>query len=129
MRYKFAEFELDTERELLIGPAGPITLRPRPLRMLQHLIDAAPAVVSRDELMDTLWGHHALSVNVVTQTISELRQALDDQSSSPRFIETRHRLGYAFVAPYVRLAALPVAATVDPKDGFDTRAVASRAPT
>lgn len=129
MRYKFAEFELDTERELLIGPAGPITLRPRPLRMLQHLIDAAPAVVSRDELMDTLWGHHALSVNVVTQTISELRQALDDQSSSPRFIETRHRLGYAFVAPYVRLAALPVAATVDPNDGFDTRAAASRAPT
>lgn len=125
MRYKFAEYELDTERELLIGPAGPIALRPRPLRMLQHLLDAAPAVVTRDELMDTLWGHHALSVNVVTQTISELRQALDDQSSSPRFIETRHRLGYAFVAPFVKLGSSAVAENIRSNDGVDLPSAAA----
>ena len=119
MRYQFAEFELDTERELLLGPAGPITLRPQPMRMLQHLIEAAPAVVTRDALMDALWGHHALSINVIPQTLSELRQALDDNAMSPRFIETRHRRGYAFIAPFTRLAHSPAETSVDPREGVD----------
>ena len=129
MRYQFAEYELDTERELLIGPAGPITLRQRPLRVLQHLLDAAPALVTRDELMDTLWGHHALSVNVIPQSISELRQALDEDSQNPRFIETRHRRGYAFIAPVTRLAALPVAAIVGSNDDERLQPAAAVVPT
>lgn len=125
MRYQFAELELDTERELLLGPAGPITLRPQPLRMLQHLIEAAPAVVTRDALMDALWGHHALSINVIPQTLSELRQALGDDAQNPRFIETRHRRGYAFIAPIVRLPPSPAAAPVKDDDHQRSQAVAS----
>ncbi len=121
MRYQFAEFELDTERELLLGPAGPITLRRQPLRVLQHLIEAAPAVVTRDELMDALWGHHALSVNVIPQTLSELRQALDDNPQNPRFIGTRHRRGYAFIAPVTRLAPSSGAASVEPNDELESQ--------
>ncbi|HET9031335.1 MAG TPA: tetratricopeptide repeat protein [Dokdonella sp.] len=128
MRYQFAEFELDTERELLLGPAGPITLRPQPLRMLQHLIEAAPAVVTRDALMDALWGHHALSINVIPQTLSELRQALGDDAQNPRFIETRHRRGYAFIAPIVRLSPSPAAAPVDADDHQKLRTEASFSP-
>lgn len=125
MRYQFAEFELDTERELLLGPAGPITLRRQPLRVLQHLIETAPAVVTRDQLMDALWGHHALSVNVIPQTLSELRQALDDDAQNPRFIETRHRRGYTFIAPIVRLSPSPAAAPVDADDHEKSRTTES----
>lgn len=98
MRYRLAEFELDTQRELLIGPAGVVGLRPQAYRLLRHLVERTPALVSRDELMDALWGHHALSPNVIPQTVSELRQALGDDPQQPRFIETRHRRGYAFIA-------------------------------
>ena len=98
MHYRFGEFEVDTTRELLIGPDGPIELRRQSWRMLCHLLERAPAVISRDELMDSLWGHDALSPNVVPQTLSELRQALNDDAQNARFIETRHRRGYAFVA-------------------------------
>lgn len=108
MRLIFAEYELDTERELLSGPAGPVSLRRQTYRMLLHLAERAPALVTRDELMDELWGHHALSPNVVPQTISELRQALGDDAQQPRFIETRHRRGYVFVAPVQRLDTAPV---------------------
>ncbi|MBL8243561.1 MAG: winged helix-turn-helix domain-containing protein, partial [Rhodanobacteraceae bacterium] len=91
MRYRLAEFELDTQRELLIGPAGVVALRPQAYRLLRFLVERTPALVSRDELMDALWGHHALSPNVIPQTVSELRQALGDDPQQPRFIETRHR--------------------------------------
>ena len=121
MRYQFAEFELDTERELLLGPGGPITLRPQPLRMLQYLIEAAPALVTRDALMDALWGHHALSINVIPQTLSELRQALGDDAQNPRFIETRHRRGYAFIATFVSLSPSPAAAPVEAADHEKSR--------
>ncbi|MGB0135511.1 tetratricopeptide repeat protein [Dokdonella sp.] len=128
MRYQFAEFELDTERELLLGPAGPITLRQRPLRLLQHLIEAAPAVVTRDELMDALWGHNALSINVIPQTLSELRQALDDDAMSPRFIETRHRRGYTFIAPVLKLADEPAEVIVERGDEADSMAADAPSP-
>lgn len=99
MRYRLGEFELDTDRERLSGPAGALVLRPQAYRLLLLLVQRAPALVARDELMDVLWGHHALSPNVIPQTVSELRQALGDDPQASRYVETRHRRGYAFVAP------------------------------
>ncbi|MBK8285354.1 MAG: winged helix-turn-helix domain-containing protein [Ahniella sp.] len=115
MRYQFGGFELDTNRELLTGPDGPVALRPGTFRMLRHLIERAPALVTRDELMDALWGHHALSPNVVPQTVSELRQALGDDAQEPRYIETRHRRGYCFVAKVEQVPDGVAEAAVDPE--------------
>ncbi len=132
MRYRLAEFELDTQRELLIGPAGVVALRPQAYRLLRHLVERTPALVSRDELMDALWGHHALSPNVIPQTVSELRQALGDDPQQPRFIETRHRRGYAFIAVVEILPdAVPAAAeavAVAPPASPDPDASAAPAP-
>ncbi|MFW6341371.1 MAG: winged helix-turn-helix domain-containing protein, partial [Wenzhouxiangella sp.] len=97
MTIRFAEFELDTEQKAVIGPEGPVGLRPQTFAVLCHLIEKAPAVVSRDELLDAVWGHQATSVSSVAQTIKELRQALGDSSSEPRLIATRRRLGYQFI--------------------------------
>ncbi|GMU43671.1 MAG: winged helix-turn-helix domain-containing protein [Xanthomonadales bacterium] len=123
MRYRLGEFLLDTQRELLIGPAGVANLRPQAYRLLRFLVERAPALVSRDALMDELWGHHALSPNVIPQTVSELRQALGDDPQQARFIETRHRRGYAFIAPVEILAdespALAVAVAAVPAEGSD----------
>ncbi|HQW80427.1 MAG TPA: winged helix-turn-helix domain-containing protein, partial [Pseudomonadota bacterium] len=98
MRLYFGEYKLDTDRELLTGPVGAVALRPQTYRLLLFLVQRAPALVTHDELMDVLWGHHALSPNVIPQAVSELRQALADDPQSPRYVETRHRRGYAFIA-------------------------------
>mgnify|MGYP000916127671 FL=1 len=123
MRYRFGEFELDTQRELLIGPSGVVSLRPQAFRLLRYLVERAPALVARDQLMDELWGHHALSPNVIPQTVSELRQALGDDPQQPRFIETRHRRGYSFIGAIEAVAEaipapanLPTAPTPEPAD-------------
>lgn len=106
MLYRIGDFHLDTDRELLTGADGTVGLRRQTYRLLLLLVERAPALVTRDELMDELWGHHALSPNVIPQTVSELRQALGDDPQQPRYIETRHRRGYSFVATVERVAAL-----------------------
>ena len=96
-RIRFAEFELDPEQKSLNGPNGSILLRPQTFAVLCHLLERAPAVVSRDELLDAIWGHQATSPSSVSQTIKELRAALGDSSTNPRLIATRRRLGYQFI--------------------------------
>ncbi len=109
MKITFEQFEVDTERKSVSGTDGPISLRPQTFAVLCYLIEQSPAVVSRDELLDAVWGHQATSVSSVAQTIKELRQALGDSSSEPRLIATRRRLGYQFIAEVQR----PTAAAVE----------------
>ena len=97
-RIRFAEFELDRDQKSLSGPDGAILLRPQTFAVLCHLLERAPAVVPRDELLDAIWGHQATSSSSVSQTIKELRAALGDSSTKPRLIATRRRLGYQFIA-------------------------------
>ena len=111
MKIRFDQFELDSEQKQVSGPDGPVTLRPQTYAVLCHLIEQAPAVVSRDELLDAVWGHQATSVSSVAQTIKELRQALGDSSSEPHLIATRRRLGYQFIADIQPVAQDPEAET------------------
>nr|WP_240956386.1 winged helix-turn-helix domain-containing protein [Wenzhouxiangella sp. XN79A] len=98
VKIRFDRFELDTDEKSVTGPDGPIALRPQTFAVLVCLLERAPAVVSRDQLLDDVWGHQATSFSSVAQTIKELRQALGDSSSDPRLIATRRRLGYQFIA-------------------------------
>jgi DNA-binding winged helix-turn-helix (wHTH) protein/tetratricopeptide (TPR) repeat protein len=98
----FDGFELNLEQQTLTGPEGPISLRPQTYAVLCHLIEKAPGVVSQDKLLDEVWGHQATSVSSVAQTIKELRNALGDSSSDPKFITTRRRMGYQFIAEIER---------------------------
>ena len=102
MKITFDQFEVDTEQKTVSGPDGPLNLRPQTFSVLCHLIEQAPSVVSRDELLDAVWGHQATSVSSVAQTIKELRQALGDCTSEPHLIATRRRLGYQFIADVQR---------------------------
>lgn len=94
MRYVFGEFEIDIPGGQLIGPDGPVVVRRQAWNLLVALVEAAPALVSRDDLLDRVWGRSALSPNALPQTISELRQVLGDSARTPRYIETCHGRGY-----------------------------------
>jgi DNA-binding winged helix-turn-helix (wHTH) protein len=92
--FRFGEFRLDLAREELVGPAGACVLRRKVFDTLRVLLEAAPAVVTLDELLDRVWGHHALSASAIPNVIAELRGALLDHAAVPRYVETRHRRGY-----------------------------------
>jgi DNA-binding winged helix-turn-helix (wHTH) protein len=101
----FGEFRLDPAQELVIGPEGPRPLRRQAFAVLALLLERAPALVTLDELLDTVWGRHAISPSAVPQAIRDVRRALGDDAEAPRYIETRHRRGYRCIAPISRASA------------------------
>ncbi|GEM_PF-5351825 len=98
MIYRFKGFQFDAVRESLIGPDGPIALRDQALRVLKVLIERAPGLVSKDEILDSVWGHEALSESSIPQAIKDIRLALGDSAKNPDIIITRYGRGYQFVA-------------------------------
>lgn len=100
--FGFGKFRLDLVREQLVGPAGRQVLRRQAFATLRVLLDAAPAVVSLDDLLDRVWGRHAISPSAVPHVIVELRRVLGDSARTPLYIETRHRRGYRVIPAVIR---------------------------
>jgi DNA-binding winged helix-turn-helix (wHTH) protein len=98
MIFRFGPYEFVPDSSRLIGPDGEVPLRPMTLSVLHRLLESAPDVVGHEALLDRVWGRQAVSSGVLSQSIRELRKALDDSPQSPRYIETRHRVGYRFIA-------------------------------
>jgi DNA-binding winged helix-turn-helix (wHTH) protein/tetratricopeptide (TPR) repeat protein len=103
----FAPFCLDLRAERLLRGSQPVPLQPKAFAVLRHLVEHPGALVTKDELLDAVWADTAVSENSLTQSIRQLRRALQDDSTPARFIETVHRRGFRFVAPVTD--QLPVA--------------------
>lgn len=84
-----------------------VALRRQALRFLQVLVEHAPALVSKDALLDAVWGRQEVSENVIAQVVRELRLALADSAQAPRFIETRPRQGYRLLVEVRTAVAAP----------------------
>jgi TolB-like protein len=76
-----------------------IRLTPKAAGVLAALVARAGELVTKQELFASLWGDVAVSDDALTSCVQELRKALADNVKQPRFIETRHRRGYRFIAP------------------------------
>lgn len=93
-RYTFNGWALDCERGTLIGDSGDVALRPKSFDVLRFLVENAGRLVSRDEVLDTIWRGMTVTEESLTQCVSELRQALGD--SDQRLIKTVPKRGYLF---------------------------------
>lgn len=105
----FAEFRLDPVSGHLYREDEPVALAPKAFALLQCLVNQAGRLVSKQELLAAVWPGVFVGDAVLKSTIREVRKALGDDSSEPRFIETAHRRGYRFMAP-VAAAGEPVTA-------------------
>jgi DNA-binding winged helix-turn-helix (wHTH) protein/tetratricopeptide (TPR) repeat protein len=94
----FAPFCLDLRAGRLLHGTQPVPLQPKAFAVLRHLAERPGALVTKDELLDAVWRDIAVSENSLTQSIRQLRRALQDDSTPARFIETVHSRGFRFVA-------------------------------
>ncbi|MCB1648498.1 MAG: winged helix-turn-helix domain-containing protein [Gammaproteobacteria bacterium] len=76
-----------------------IRITPRGMEVLMHLIRHPETVVSANELLELFWSKSVRSDHAVHNVIAELRGALGDQASNPRYIKTYPKRGYALIAP------------------------------
>jgi DNA-binding winged helix-turn-helix (wHTH) protein len=101
MRYRFGLFEFDDSQLVLRREQTAIRLQLQPARVLACLLSNRERVVSRDELRLSVWGDSTfVDFNGgLNFCIAQVRSALGDDPSSPRYIRTIPKLGYQFIAP------------------------------
>src|SRR5262252_6308067 len=95
----FLDYALDSANARLLHGDRILPLRPKTLALLAHLAANPQRLVTKRELLDTVWSDTAVTDWVLTNCIRELRDALDEDAREPRISETVHRLGYRFIAP------------------------------
>lgn len=96
MRVRFGTFVLDPEtRELLCGDVR-VPLSPKAFDLLSILIAHRPKAMAKSDLQDHLWPTTFVVEKNLANLIGEIRDAIGDDPSNPRFIRTVHRFGYAF---------------------------------
>ena len=98
VRVHFNEFELDEANATLIHRGRPVALAPTPFALLCALARRPGSLLTKNVLLDEVWGHQHVTDSVLKTAISDLRSALDDDARQPRFIETVPRRGYRFIA-------------------------------
>jgi DNA-binding winged helix-turn-helix (wHTH) protein/tetratricopeptide (TPR) repeat protein len=125
VRIRFDEFELDETNASLLRSGKAVALAPTPFSLLCALARQPGALLTKDMLLDTVWGHQFVSESVLKTAVSDLRTALGDNPREPRFIETVSRRGYRFIAvPAAAPPSPPIVAEVktQPSASFIGRA-------
>ncbi len=87
-----------------------VKLAPRAAAVLRLLAERAQELVTKQDLVERVWGGMAVGDDALTSCIQELRGVLGDDARNPHYIETRHRRGYRLMVP----------ATVDEQSGAAT---------
>ena len=96
--YAFGDVELFFKKHQARKAGQPLDLSPREFEMLKYFIQHAGDAISRDELLNNVWGYTSFPLTrTVDNHVARLRQKLEDIPSDPRHIITVHRVGYKFV--------------------------------
>ena len=97
--YRFGASVLDLEARELTVAGEVVDLEPRTFDVLRYLIDHRERTVTKEELLDTVWGDRFVGESALTSQVKHARSAVGDDGRSQTTIKTVHRVGYRFVAP------------------------------
>ena len=99
----FGDLEIDILHRTVRAGTSELHLTSLEQSLLYLLAANAGRVVSREEILDTLWGvDYVAESNVVDRQIRNLRTRLHDHWKQPRFIQTIPGQGYRFLPPLIR---------------------------
>src|SRR5262249_27477785 len=108
---RFGPYIFEPHNARLLRGRHVVPLTHKACEVLQYLVAQPGQLVTKDALFAAVWPEMAVSERVLTNCITELRQALGDAAQRPRFIATVHRRGYRFVAPLSPPAPAPARAS------------------
>jgi two-component system alkaline phosphatase synthesis response regulator PhoP len=95
--YEFGNVRVDFRRAEVLKGNRPVALSALEFKLLGYFISHRGELLTRDELLDNVWGYDATPVTrTVDVHVSSLRQKLERNAAHPEFILTVHRLGYKF---------------------------------
>jgi Tol biopolymer transport system component/DNA-binding winged helix-turn-helix (wHTH) protein len=113
--YQFEDVTVDLRRMVVLRQGQPVPLEPKTFDVLRYLVEHRDRLVTKEELLDSVWKDTFVTPNVLTRAVAQLRKALGDDAFEARYIETMAKRGYRFIAPVTiptpestpRLSAVP----------------------
>lgn len=103
--YRFGIFEVSIESRELFRHGRRVKLQDQPFQLLVLLLENAGETVDREQIRQRLWPENTFVDfgQCLGTAVTKVRQALGDDANNPRFVETRPRHGYRFIAPVARV--------------------------
>ena len=97
--FRFGDISVDFRRTEVTRNGVPLDLSAREFKLLRYFIEHRGATLSRDELLNEVWGYNSMpSTRTVDVHVAWLRQKLEGNPRHPQYIHTIHGLGYKFTA-------------------------------
>jgi DNA-binding winged helix-turn-helix (wHTH) protein/Tol biopolymer transport system component len=128
--YELGDLTIDLRRVEVRRAGELVPLEPKSFDVLRHLVENRDRLVTKEELLETVWKDTFVTPNVLTRAVAQLRKGLGDDAFEARYIETVAKRGYRFIAPVTAGEnGLGSQAGVTPSpDGVPPAAVLSRLP-
>jgi two-component system, OmpR family, alkaline phosphatase synthesis response regulator PhoP len=96
--YQFGAVRVDFRKAEVTREGRPVELSAREFQLLRYFIEHREAAITRDALLNEVWGYHAMpTTRTVDVHVAWLRQKLEPNPRHPQYILTVHGLGYKFV--------------------------------
>jgi TolB-like protein len=112
--FRLLDCTVDQALGTIAHPEGVTHVEPRVMDVLFALASSAGDALSRDDIIQAVWGHPHITDEALSRCISLLRQALRDDRRDPRYIETIPKRGYRLLAPLEDAVAKPTHIAVLP---------------
>lgn len=97
MQYRFSDFELDLSQQELRRLGEAVHIEPQVFDLIVCLVQNHDRIVSKDELIETVWNGRIISEAALSSRINGARRALGDNGADQLFIRTLHKRGFRFV--------------------------------
>ena len=107
--FAFADVTIEAGAHRLTRGGRDIPIEPKAFSVLLEFLAHPGQLLTRDQLLDAVWGHSFVTPATLNRIIAQLRRALGDDSGTPHCIQTVHGLGYRFIAAlqHVQAEAVP----------------------
>ncbi|HEY8229924.1 MAG TPA: winged helix-turn-helix domain-containing protein [Rhodanobacteraceae bacterium] len=97
--FAFTDVVIDASAHRLSRGGREIAVEPKAFAVLLEFLAHPDQLLTRDQLLDAVWGHSFVTPATLNRIVAQLRKALADDSETPHCIQTVHGLGYRFIAP------------------------------
>lgn len=105
--YLCGDCELDTANRIFRRAGAEYALEPKVFAVLTQLVMRPGELLTRDQLLDAVWGHRYVTPSTLNRVIALARRSLVDDAEEPKFIQTVHGSGYRYVGPVEKAASSP----------------------
>ena len=110
--YRCGEFLIEATNRRFSRDGVELALEPKVFAVALLLLSSPGELVTREQLLDSVWGHRYVTPSTLNRVIALVRRAFADDVGHPRFIQTVHGAGYRFIGPVVRQAESAQSLTV-----------------